>query len=91
MQAIRNVFHAHPANETILDPVQRSVLCSALAMYQRECMGEAKSQRQPSLHVASVRRVAEQTWSNRANVAHDLYDMLLPLTPGPTPTVRIVR
>lgn len=79
---------AHPASERVLTASEISVIASALASYERECMQEAKTMRRPSLHTASQRRDAEAVWSDRAIVAHGLYLALLPVGSNATVTVR---
>lgn len=73
-------LQAHPANERVLTELERSVLASALAVYQNECMLEAKAMRNPrQAFPASVRKEAEITWAERSRIAHDLYNAILPV------------
>lgn len=82
-------LQAHPATEHVLTDIERGVLASALASYQRECMQEAKAMRNPtSLFAGSVRKAAEANWNDRAAIAHRLYNEILPINGSATITVR---
>lgn len=68
---------AHPATERMLNEDERSVIISALGLYQTECRANAIDAHRMS-GSELVRRAAITTWQYRGDMAHALYLLLLP-------------